>query len=229
MKLHLSPTAELIPNTLLPFLATPFATKTHHPVPHSLVYDFAMEALEYEGLEVVAEEHALTNEGDRYFAHLTLSSPDLDWSPSIILANSHDKRLAVRVGVGSHVFCCDNLAFWANEVVKRKHTSEIFGELPGLISTAVRNCVGEIGVQSDAILRMKNVRVWEPESDIFNLYERNILRKTDVVKVWEHFNNPQAEWVPDSQWCLFNAATAVMEGRVMSDPRTTIALHNYFY
>jgi hypothetical protein len=39
------------------------------------------------------------------------------------LRNSHDKSFPVGIAFGSRVFVCDNAAFIADHVIKRRHTA----------------------------------------------------------------------------------------------------------
>src|ERR1041384_4160845 len=47
--------------------------------------------------------------------------------------NSYDRSLAVGLTLGSRVFCCDNLAFSGEVTMHRKHTLNVFRDLPDLI------------------------------------------------------------------------------------------------
>ena len=50
---------------------------------------------------------------------------------------SHDKKFPVGIGFSGHVFCCDNLSFIADHVIKRRHTVNIKRDLPGLVGELV--------------------------------------------------------------------------------------------
>ena len=48
-----------------------------------------------------------------------------------MLRNSNDKRFPIKISFGSHVFVCDNMAFNADHVIKRKHTANAKRDPPG--------------------------------------------------------------------------------------------------
>src|SRR2546428_11554396 len=56
-----------------------------------------------------------------------------DFALAIGIRNSMDRSLAVGLLAGSKVFLCDNLAFSGEARVSRKHTVNVFRDLPDLI------------------------------------------------------------------------------------------------
>ena len=56
-----------------------------------------------------------------------------DWALAIGLRSNYDRSLAVQPVVGSRVFVCDNLAFSGEVQASRKHTMDVFRDLPDLI------------------------------------------------------------------------------------------------
>ena len=57
-----------------------------------------------------------------------------DYEDTVALRNSHDKKFPVGIGFGERVFCCDNLSFIVDHVIRRKHTANAKRDLPGLIA-----------------------------------------------------------------------------------------------
>jgi len=56
-----------------------------------------------------------------------------DYALAIGLRNSYDRSLSASLTAGSRVFVCDNLAFSGEADAARKHTVNIFRDLPDLI------------------------------------------------------------------------------------------------
>jgi hypothetical protein len=56
-----------------------------------------------------------------------------DYGLAIGLRTSYDRSLSVRMIAGTHVLCCDNLAFSGEVSMQRKHTANVFRDLPDLI------------------------------------------------------------------------------------------------
>ena len=113
---------------------TPDATKTHVPLPHHHLVDMVRYALGYHGHEIMEEHHAIMPDGQRYFGLMTLKSPYGDYSDTIGLRNAHDKSWPIGVAFGSRVFVCDNTAFAADTVIKRRHTANAKRDLPGIVA-----------------------------------------------------------------------------------------------
>ena len=59
--------------------------------------------------------------------------PDRDHCLALGIRSSYDRSLAVGLVAGSRVFCCDNLAFSGEVTMHRKHTVNVFRDLPDLI------------------------------------------------------------------------------------------------
>jgi hypothetical protein len=118
-------------------LETPPATKSHVPVAHYSVVDMLKHSLDYYGHEVTEEHHGVTQDGARYFGLLSLKSTYGEYEDTVVLRNSHDKKFPVSIGSGGRVFCCDNLSFHAEHVIKRRHTLNLLREMPMMIHSAV--------------------------------------------------------------------------------------------
>src|SRR5829696_2380182 len=95
-------------------LETPPATPTHTPIPHFRVVDLVKTTLGMFGHEVIAEQHAVAEETNNYFALLSLRSTYTGYEDTLICRNSNIKAFPVSVGVGNRTFICDNLAFYAD-------------------------------------------------------------------------------------------------------------------
>jgi hypothetical protein len=118
-------------------LPIPDATDTHVPIPHYSVVDMVKYSLGFFGHEIVEENYGVTPDGARFFGVLSLRSEYGDYTDTVGLRNSHDKRFPIGISFGSRVFVCDNLAFNGDHVIKRKHTANAKRDLPGLVAGVV--------------------------------------------------------------------------------------------
>ena len=137
MSLMLHRGAEEIPFAELQEAPTPQATKTHVPIAHHSLVSHVRYALGMHGHEVTEEHHGVTPDGMRYFGLLILKSKYGDYTDTVGLRNSHDKRFPVGIAMGARVFVCDNLSFLGDHVIRRKHTPNLKRELPGLVMEVV--------------------------------------------------------------------------------------------
>jgi hypothetical protein len=137
MTLMLHVNAKAVDYDALRSLATPAATATHVPIPHFRVVDLVKSTVGMYGHQIVAEHHGVTEDGARYFGLLSLRSPYTGYEDTVGLRNSHDKSFPIGVAFGSRVFVCDNLAFIADHVVKRRHTANLKRDLPGLVTELI--------------------------------------------------------------------------------------------
>lgn len=207
---------------------TPPATATHVPVPHHRVVDTVRHMLSFYGHEVTEEHHGIAKEGDRYFGVLSLKSNYGDYCDQIGLRNSHDKKFPIGIAFGSRVFVCDNLAFSADQVIRRKHTINAKHELPSLISKLVEPLMEQRRKQYEAFERFKAkiLSVSELDHAVLDLYRADVLNVQRIPEVLSQFEKPAHDWGGESVWRLFNAVTYSLNGRIAENPTTTTKLHS---
>jgi hypothetical protein len=209
-------------------LDTPPATPSHVPIPHFRVVDLIRTTLGMYGHEIVGEHHGITEDGARYFGLLSLRSTYGNYEDTVGLRNSHDKSFPVGIGFGSRVFVCDNLAFLADTVIKRRHTTNLKRDLPGLIGEIIEPLADQRERQARTFDRYKHALLTDQQADhaIMSMYRQDIInvqRIADVAREWdepsfEEFNERNA-------WRLFNAATFALTGRVVENAAITPRLH----
>jgi uncharacterized protein DUF932 len=87
------------------------------------------------GLTITERQFALARDGQQMFGVLTCMNghSSSDFALAIGLRNSYDRSLSAQLLAGSRVFVCDNLAFSGEAKASRKHTANVFRDLPDLI------------------------------------------------------------------------------------------------
>ena len=118
-------------------VATPDGTDSFTPIPHARLVELTHEAINRAGLSVAQEEHSLGRGGLRYFGGFALKGLDIDGSDREIvlgLRNAHDKTFAASVCVGNRMLVCENLCFSSDIKLARRHTTNIFADLPRVLS-----------------------------------------------------------------------------------------------
>ncbi len=229
MTLMLHCGAEEVEYDALRTLDVPAATKSHVPIPHFRVVDMLRYTLGFYGHEITEEHHGVTEDGLRYFGLLSLKSGYGDYEDTVVVRNSHDKKFPVGIGFGGRVFCCDNLSFHADHVIKRRHTANAKRDLPGLVGELIEPLTEEREKQHQTFLTYKRTDLGDLAADhaILELYRHgiiNVTRIADVVRQWEE---PEYEdWGDRTAWRLFNTVTHSLEGRIAEAPAVTRRLHN---
>ncbi len=221
--------AEAVMYDALRSLAVPEATATHVPIPHHRVVDVVRHTLAFYGHEVTEEHHGVTKDGNRYFGVLCLKSTYGNYTDMVGLRNSHDKSMPVGLAFGSRVFVCDNMAFSADHVVKRKHTVKAKHDLPALISEIIEPLAQEREKQHRMYQAYQGRRLSDGLADqaIMQMFRKgvvNVQRIPEVLEQWERPKHP--EWGEKTAWRLFNAATYALAGKVAENPSSTKELHN---
>src|SRR6266568_748008 len=227
--LNLHSGGELVQYEALREMQTPPATASHVPIEHHRLVDLVRSTLGMFGHEIVAEHHALDADGMRYFGLMESRSTWTGYTDTCGLRNSHDKKFPIGISFGSKVFICSNLAFIGDHVVKRRHTANAKGELPGLLMEIIEPLADHREAQHRTFERYKHTMLTDERADhaVMNMYREgivNLQRIPDVLKEWQE---PSFEEFQEarSDWRLFNAATFALTGRVTDNPNATPRLH----
>lgn len=209
-------------------LTVPEATPTHVPIPHSQVVDMLRYTLGFYGHEVTEEHYGVTEDGMRFFGLLSLRSSYGGYEDTVGLRNSHDKKFPVGIAFGSRVFVCDNLAFIADHIIRRKHTANAKRDLPGLVGELVEPLAAQREAQHRTFRRYRETPVSDEMADhaILTMYRDGILNVQRIAEVVTQWETPMHEdWGDRTAWRLFNATTFALSGRVAENPGVTSKLH----
>jgi hypothetical protein len=211
--------------TDLACVPVPESTESYHPVPyHRFIEEVELHIPRF-GLQVRSSQFALAREGGQMFGVLTCSNgtPDRDYALAIGVRNSYDRSLAVGLTLGSRVLCCDNLAFSGEVTMHRKHTANVFRDLPDLIYRMLSQ-VAAMRERTDGEIAAMKVCELQPAAAHHLMVEAirlNVLpasRLPKLIEAWEESVRP--EFLPRTAWSLFNAFTEVQKG---APPRAQMA------
>lgn len=204
-------------------LPIPKSTSTHVPIPHHSVVDMVKYSLGFFGHDVVDEAYGVTEDGARFFGVLSLASQYGDYTDTVGLRNSHDKKFPIGISFGSRVFVCDNLAFNGDHVIKRKHTANAKRDLPGLVAQVVEPLRAQRTAQARTFDAYRNrpLNAQEVDHIVLQLYRAGVLNITKIPDVLAAYENPPHDWGIETAWRLFNATTFVLTGKVAENPSLT--------
>jgi len=208
-------------------VVTPEGTDTHLPVPHHEIVELMRFTLGFHQHEILEEHHAITPDGMRYFGVMSLRSPYGDYTDMLGLRNSHDKSLPIGIAFGSRVFVCDNLAFSADHVIRRKHTVKAKRELPALLADIIRPLADQRLAQNQKLVAYQNMAMTDALADhaIMQMYRKEVINLQRIGDVWQAYEEPPHDWGSKTAWRLFNAATFALAGKVAERPQITRDLH----
>jgi hypothetical protein len=195
----------------------PDPTESYYPVP----YDRFVEEVELHvprfGLKIQSSAFGLAREGSQMFGVLTCTNGHGtdDYALAIGLRNSYDRSLAVGLVAGTRVFCCDNLAFSGEARMNRKHTVNVFRDLPDLIYRMLSQVSVMKARTDEEIAAMKVQDLSTPEADhlLVEAIRARVVPASwlpKVLQAWEDPNYP--EFRPRTAWSLFNAFTELLRG-----------------
>jgi len=219
--------AEPVEYGALRAIPIPDATDTHVPIAHQEVVDMVKYALGFYNHEIVEENYGVTPDGLRFFGLLSLRSTYGDYTDTVGLRNSNDKRFPIGISFGSRVFVCDNLAFAGDHVIRRKHTANAKRDLPGLVAEVVEPLRDQRLRQAQMFDAYRQTPLDEVEVDhiIMQLYRAGVINLTRIADVLSAYENPPHDWGEPTVWRLFNATTFALAGKVAENPGATRQLH----
>jgi hypothetical protein len=159
-------------------VVTPAACGRWHPTSHATVLDSVKETLTGVGYIIRAEKYALARNDQRFFGVLDLATPLVNGvSLSGGVRNSTDKSFPLGFAAGSRVFVCDNLAFSAELMVRRKHTRnglKLFGRS---IADAVTSLASFKDAEAGRIRRLSEMELSDSAAShlILTAFRRGII------------------------------------------------------
>lgn len=221
--------AQRVEREQLAAVATPQATRTWQPIPHSTLLDGITSTLARNGLSIVNEAHGVTTDGARYFGLMQLASIGTTAALVLGIRNSHDMRFPAGIVCGAQVFVCDNLSFSGEIKLARKHTRFIIRDLPTLTDRAIGQLADMRVKQEARFIAYQNAEVSNIEAHdlAIRAVDANVLpvtRLPDLLKQWREPAHP--EFAGRSLWSLFNGFTHVLKETALDMlPRRTQALH----
>lgn len=192
------------------------------PVPHGRVLDTVTTTLQDAGYQIRGQKLALSPDNARFFGTLDLATPVATGvSLAVGVRNSVDKSFPLGFCAGNRVFICDNLAFRAELLVRRKHTR--FGErnFGNAIANAVTSLQQFKEMEEQRIRQLMHTELRPEVADslILRAYEKGILPMHQLPHVLKEWREPSfEEFRPRTAWSLLNAFTAALRERAQRQP-----------
>jgi len=212
----------------------PDETSSYTPIPYTRLLEEIELQLPRFGLTVTDERYGLAHEGNQLFGVFTVQngSNASDWSLAIGLRSSYDRSLSVGLVAGYRVTVCDNLSFNGEVESKRKHTSNLFRDLPEMLYCMLlktKNMTARTGEEIER-MRQRELNVIDADHMLVESVRRNILPASNLPKVLDAWETPpHAEFEPRTAWSLFNAYTEVLKSASpQNQMRNTLKLSELF-
>jgi len=191
----------------------PDGTPSYVPVPYGRLVEEVKLHIPRFGLTIEDERYALAREGKQLFGVLTCKNGHAsDWGLAIGLRSSYDRSLAVELVAGSRVFVCDNLAFHGESQASRKHTVNVFRDLPELVYNMLSSVSSLQSKMAFEIEHMRDMELSEPRAHdvMVRVARARALPASQLPKVIEHWEEMHSNEFGPTGWGLFNAFTAVI-------------------
>jgi hypothetical protein len=197
----------------------PEATSSYVPVPYGRFVEEVELHVPRFGLRITSEAFALGRDGNQMFGVLTCTNGHGrdDFALAIGLRNSYDRSLSAELLAGTRVFVCDNLAFSGESKASRKHTVNVFRDLPDMIYRMLSQVRT---LQERTVAEIASMKAWQLENRdadhlMVEAIRSNALPASHLPRVLERWEKPvQPELFGGrNAWLLFNAFTEVLKTR----------------
>lgn len=192
------------------------------PVSHIDVLNRVKDTLAEASYKVRTQKLALSKDNAKFFGTLDLETAlSSGVSLAVGIRNSIDRSIALNFCAGSHVFCCDNMAFRSDLLVRKKHTQ--FGEqrFAQAIAEAVARLGGFKDQEAARIRLMMHRELTSDQADalILRAFEKGILGAHHLPGVIKEWRKPSfEEFEPRTAWSLLNAFTTTLGERAIKQP-----------
>ena len=184
-------------------------TKSFHPIHHREIIGAIQEGIQAVGLEIVAKQYVLAQNGQRFFGvyDLSYSNGELCWSLGI--RNSMNKSMSLGITAGTRVFVCENLCFSGEFLAFRRHTSGLdIDELAFLAYRSVRRMIPLLKAFQVWHEGLKGYPLTEVDSKILmvEIMTNNVI----PASKFHQFNNLYGNVYDDSLWGFHETCTDLL-------------------
>ena len=164
-------------------IPTPLSYR-HTPVLHAELVDMVITTVEAAGLTITAQQHAISNDEQKYFGLLQVSTKldqemdvlgSRDYTTVIGLRNSHDRSLGAGLVCGSGVMVCSNLCFYGEVRISMRHVGDIHERLLGGVQRSLPQVINMERVQDDRIAFYKRTPINTEEQIYPTLVPRRVI------------------------------------------------------
>lgn len=230
-------TREVSREELMGLTAPTPRTESHVPVKHGDLLDLTLGGLNRVGLVLRDEQHYLGKDDATYFSLLKLTDPnipDKDHGLMVGLRNDNAQRFPASLATGNNVFVCDNGCFWGETKIARRHTRNVYNDLPGLVDRAVGRLNDRRKDMDERIEKYREAEFTDVQAHdfIIRAHDKGIVTATripKVVKEWREPSYPEFTKAGKTGWRLLNSFTEVAkETNVMTRPKSTQTLTGMF-
>jgi hypothetical protein len=202
----------------------PSAEGRWRPVPHIQVLDYAEKALTDAGYGIERMNLGLSCDDARFFGTLTLKTPlNEGVNLAVGLRSSTDKSISLQWCCGSRVFVCDNLAFSAQTVIARKHTTFGIDRYQEAICKVVADLGDYREYEAFRIREMQRRELSDEqaESILLRAFELGVIGPHALPVAIKEWRTPSFPTFAESKnaWRLYNALTFALGKRAKTNPQ----------
>jgi hypothetical protein len=182
-------------------------------VPYHKLISIAAEVVTEHGFIVNSTRVQVRKDGSQMFAMLSLGKGDKselkEFTRMLGLRSSYDKTLPNSMVFGTQVVVCSNMMFAGDIKVFRRHTLNVFEEMPELFSNAFDQGLQQFKLDVNFLRKLREMTMPKAAfGDAFILHQMltGVLAPADVRKVYDAWRDHKEK---DTLYGLHNGFTQV--------------------
>lgn len=206
----------------------PKVTATYRPYPHIDMVNMVNRQLAGHGFKTISERFQISHDHSRMFVTALIPKNDKLSDKHITMVgyrNSYDKTAAAGFGIGAQVVVCSNMSFFADLIVKHKHTINIVETMAARIEESVKMIADKEKEQLEffKMLRRTILASSKSKNIMLDAVELKIIDGTDLKVIRDGYASPaHKQFKRGTAWALYNAFTTAMKRGFQYKPLMTM-------
>ncbi len=185
-------TRRVLTRAELKMIPLPPKTETYTPTSYTKLIQLVEFELGKLNVGIVGESIETTKDGQQMLAILDLNTPieDPDFRKILGIRSSYNGSLRNAIMFGIRIVSTDTVTFDGELLAFRKHTGSSLGDLPEMISIAIRDGIGKSSREIDFFPRLKHLVVQEDERNkiLIDCMAKLVITSSQIKKVFDRFN-----------------------------------------
>ena len=210
-------------------------SKTHFPIRHDKAVSLIEKQIHDYDYTITDRTFALSSDNNRFFGVIKINNIKCerdDYQLTIGIRHANDCSSSFKVGLGSNVYVCNNMAFIADHAISHKHTLNMLENLPVLIKGMMNDVfmkTSRLHIRYQKYKKCSIGNIWA-DHIIMESIRRCIISKSKASKVDSEWRNPSyKDFEKRDSWSLFNCFTNEFKDLNLENSIIkTTKLHNLF-
>jgi hypothetical protein len=191
----------------------PTETNSYKPVPNEVLINEVQEQLYKANMRIVNKRYNANANFTQMFATYEIEANDSEQRLMVGFRNSYDKSLAVGLVAGSSVIVCSNLMFKGDIKILRKHTTNVFRDLDGLINNTIDISYEELESNLHTARNMKQIEMSKTQmaEEVGKMFIQENLINSTQLNIFKNQLLTNENFTEPTKWTFYNHLTEALK------------------